>query len=156
MLSTAIIHDDVRSSAHSFSTTQIETEEDYTDSLKSSRPAHSRVFQTTENYLEQTKDRDNTVSSEKIPEEIETLIKKLRNEIDEMESEDDIYSVLWDFAGELVYYETHQLYLTSRTIYLFWFMTQAGILRKMQSPSKSKESSRKLKRSRARKLTSTI
>ena len=118
-LSTAIIHDQVGSSVHSFSTTQIETEEGYADSSKSS-PA-TKVGggnQTTENYLAQTKARDNTVSSEKIPGEIETLIKKLRDEVDKMESEDDIYSVLWDFAGESVYYETHQLFLTSKAIYL--------------------------------------
>ena len=121
-LSTAIIYDQVGTSAYSYSPTQSETEEDYADSLNSSGATHvgggSRVFQTTESYLAQTKSRDNTVSSEKIPEEIETLINKLRDEVDKMESEDDIYSVLWDFAGESVYYETHQLFLTPKTIYL--------------------------------------
>ena len=121
-LSTAIIYHQVGSSAYSYSTTQSETEEDYADSLNSSGATHvgggSQVFQTTENYLPQTKSRDNTVSLEKIPEEIETLIKKLRYELDKNESEDDIYSVFWDFAGESVYYETHQLFLTSKAIYL--------------------------------------
>ncbi|XP_015775516.1 PREDICTED: uncharacterized protein LOC107353686 isoform X3 [Acropora digitifera] len=120
-LSTAIIYDQVGSSAYSYSTTQSETEEVYADSLNSSGATHaggSRVFQTTENYLAQTKSRDNTVSLEKIPEEIGTLIKKLRDERGKMESEEDIYSVLWDFAGESVYYETHQLFLTSKAIYL--------------------------------------
>ena len=124
-LSTAIIYDQVGTSAYSYSATQSETEEDYADSLNSSGATHvgggSRVFQTTESYLAQTKPRDNTVSSEKIPEEIETLIKKLRDEVDKMESEDDIYSVLWDFAGESVYYETHQLFLTPKAIYLLVF-----------------------------------
>ena len=78
----------------------------------------SRVFQTKENYPAPTKVRDNTVSSGMIPEEIETLIKKQRVKVDKVCSEDDIYSVLWDFAGQSVYYETHQLFLTSRAIYL--------------------------------------
>ena len=65
-----------------------------------------------------TKPRDNSVSPAMIPVEIATLIKKLRDEVDKMGSEDDIYSVLWDFAGESVYYETHQLFLTSKAIYL--------------------------------------
>ncbi|XP_015775981.1 PREDICTED: uncharacterized protein LOC107354086 [Acropora digitifera] len=121
-LSTAIIHDQVGSSVYYYSTTQSETEEEYPDSLNSSGAklvgGGNRVSQTTENYLAQTKARHNTVSSEKIPEEIETLIKKLRDEVDKMESEDDIYSVLWDFAGESVYYETHQLFLTPKAIYL--------------------------------------
>ena len=120
-LSTAIIYHQVSSSAYSYSTTQSETEEDYANSLNSSGATRlgggSQVFQTTENYLAQTKLRDNTVSVEKIPEEIETLIKKLRDEIGKMESEDDINSVLWDFAGESVYYETHQLFLTPKAIY---------------------------------------
>ena len=121
-LSIAIIHDHVGSSANSFPTTQIETAEDHTGSSKSSDapPASdgSRVFQTLEKYPAQTKARDNTASLGMIPEEVETLIKKLRDEVDKMESEDNIYSVLWDFAGESVYYETHQLFLTSRAIYL--------------------------------------
>ena len=120
-LSPAIGHDQVGSSADSFSTTQIEVE-DFPHSSKSSRATHvgggSRVFQITENYPAPTKDRDNTVSSRMIPKEIETLIKKLRDKVDEVDIKDDIYSVLWDFAGQSVYYETHQLFLTSRAIYL--------------------------------------
>ena len=38
--------------------------------------------------------------------------------VDDTENEDDIYLVLWDFAGESVYYETHTLFLTSRAIFL--------------------------------------
>ena len=73
----------------------------------------SRIFQTTENYPAPTKPRG-TASSGMIPREIE----KLLGVADKVDSEDDIYSVLWDFAGESVYYETHQLFLTSRAIYL--------------------------------------
>ena len=121
-LSSAMINDHVGSSADSFLTSQIKTE-DYVVSSKSPGAAllgdSSRVsVQTTESYLTQTNPRDNSVSSEVIPEEIETLIKKLRDKVDNMDSEDDIYSILWDFAGESVYYETHQLFLTSRAIYL--------------------------------------
>ena len=53
-----------------------------------------------------------------IPKEIETLIRELGDRVDKMESEDYLYSVLWNFAGESVYYETHQLFLTSRAVYL--------------------------------------
>ena len=38
--------------------------------------------------------------------------------VDKVESEDYLYSVLWNIAGESVYYETHQLFLTSRAVYL--------------------------------------
>ena len=120
-LSIAIIHDQVGSSADSFSTARIETE-DYAGSSKSSGDAHvgggSRVSQITENYPAPMKARDNTISSGMIPKEIETLINKKLDKDDKVCSEDDIYSVLWDFAGQSVYYETHQLFLTSRAIYL--------------------------------------
>ena len=120
-LSIAIIHDQVGSSADSFSTARIETE-DYAGSSKSSGDAHvgggSRVSQITENYPAPMKARDNTISSGMIPKEIETLINKQLDKDDKVCSEDDIYSVLWDFAGQSVYYETHQLFLTSRAIYL--------------------------------------
>ena len=107
----AINHDQVGSSADSFSTTQIEAVEDYAGSLNSSGV-------TTDNYLTETKARDNSVFPGMIPKEIETLIRELRGRVDKMESEDYLYSVLWDFAGESVYYETHQLFLTSRAVYL--------------------------------------
>ena len=78
-LSIAIIHDQVGSSADSFSTARIETE-DYAGSSKSSGDAHvgggSRVSQITENYPAPMKARDNTISSGMIPKEIETLINK--------------------------------------------------------------------------------
>ena len=120
-LSTAITHDLVGSSSDSFSTARIKRE-DYAESLKSSGAVRvvggGRILQKPENYPALTKARDNTVSSEIIPKDIETLIKKLLDEFDKVEREDEIYSVLWDFAGQSVYYETHQLFLTSRAIYL--------------------------------------
>ncbi|XP_015748721.1 PREDICTED: uncharacterized protein LOC107328511 isoform X3 [Acropora digitifera] len=99
----------------------LETAEGYADSSNLSGVAHadggSEVFQATDNYQTETKARGN-VSSEMIPKEVETLIRELGDRVDKMESEDYVYSVLWDFAGESVYYETHQLFLTSRAVYL--------------------------------------
>ncbi|XP_044178391.1 uncharacterized protein LOC114949826 isoform X1 [Acropora millepora] len=120
-LSIAIIHDQAGSSAGIETTAEIETE-DYAGSSKSSGDAHvgggNRGSQITENYPAPMKARDNIISSGMIPKDIETLIKKLRDKVDKVCSDDDIYSVLWDFAGQSVYYETHQLFLTSRAIYL--------------------------------------
>ena len=120
-LSPAINHGQVGLSADSFSTTQIEPVEGYADSSNLSGVAHadggSQVFQATDNYQTETNARGN-VSSEMIPKEIETMIRELGDRVDKMESEDYLYSVLWDFAGESVYYETHQLFLSSRAVYL--------------------------------------
>ena len=53
---------------------------------------------------------------EKEFEEIATLAEKLLQD-DRLES-GDVYSVLWDFAGQSVYYATHVLFLTARAIYV--------------------------------------
>ena len=68
-------------------------------------------------YIEHTTEGDDPHSPQKLLEEIESLLPDLLA-IDETENEDDIYLVLWDFAGESVYYETHALFLTSRAIFL--------------------------------------
>ena len=53
-----------------------------------------------------------------IPKDIENeMLKRMQND-QEMEDEGGIFSVLWDFGGQLVYYATHPLFLTSRAIYL--------------------------------------
>ena len=68
-------------------------------------------------YPEQAAERDETLSPPETLQEMESLLSDLLA-VDEMEGEDDIYSVLWDFAGESVYYETHTLFLTPRAIFL--------------------------------------
>ena len=76
--------------------------------------------ETTDNcksYSEQPEERDETLSPAESLKEIESLLPDLLA-VNGMEGEDDVYSVLWDFAGESVYYETHTLFLTSRAIFL--------------------------------------
>ena len=53
-----------------------------------------------------------------IPDDIATLIEVLLREVDKAEDQEDLYSVLWDFGGQSVYYSTHPLFLTPRAIYL--------------------------------------
>ena len=53
-----------------------------------------------------------------IPKDIESeIVKRLEND-GKVEDEEDVHSVLWDFAGQSVYYTTHPLFLTPRAIYL--------------------------------------
>ena len=53
-----------------------------------------------------------------LPEEIAALIEKLLQVVDTEKDEEEIYSTLWDFGGQSVYYVTHPLFLTTRGIYL--------------------------------------
>ena len=64
----------------------------------------------------------------KMPEEIATLIERLLKAVDKVEDKEDIYSVLWDFGGQSVYYATHPLFLTARAIYLLVFDLSRGPL----------------------------
>ena len=67
----------------------------------------------------QSRQEDTPLPLPKIPDEITSLIKKLLQEVDKVkEGDEDIYSVLWDFGGQSVYYVTHPLFLTARAMYL--------------------------------------
>lgn len=52
------------------------------------------------------------------PEEIVALIERLLKDVKYEEDEEEIYSVLWDFGGQSVYYATHPIFLTARAMYL--------------------------------------
>ncbi|KAL9966339.1 hypothetical protein ACROYT_G024393 [Oculina patagonica] len=52
-----------------------------------------------------------------LPEDIATLVEKLLEE-DEKKEDKEIYSVLWDFGGQLVYYSTHPIFLSAKAIYI--------------------------------------
>ncbi|CAH3185864.1 unnamed protein product, partial [Porites evermanni] len=44
--------------------------------------------------------------------------KKLLENNKEAEDQNDIYSILWDFGGQSVYYATHPIFLTEKAIYI--------------------------------------
>ena len=93
--------------------------------LSNTEKDDNHAFETTDNFksypeqatAKQTTERDDPLSPKKTLRGIESLLPDLLA-ADETENEDDIYLVLWDFAGESVYYETHALFLTSRAIFL--------------------------------------
>ena len=55
-----------------------------------------------------------------VPNEIASLVENLfqQEEAEGAQGKEDVYSVLWDFGGQSVYYTTHPLFLTPRAIYL--------------------------------------
>ena len=54
----------------------------------------------------------------KLPEEVARLVEKRFQKEENANHEDNIYSVLWDFGGQSVYYETHPIFLTEKAIYI--------------------------------------
>ena len=53
-----------------------------------------------------------------VPDDVANLIRQSSFEDVMVDEEEQIYSVLWDFGGQSVYYATHPLYLTTQAIYL--------------------------------------
>ena len=58
------------------------------------------------------------LSLPQIPDRVGALIKKLLQEVEKVQDDEEIYSVLWDFGGQTVYYATHPLFITARAMYL--------------------------------------
>ena len=66
----------------------------------------------------------------KIPDEVAERIKNLlEEEVKKKRVGDDaeMYSIVWDFAGQPVYYATHPLFLTQRAVYLLVFDLSRGL-----------------------------
>ena len=65
----------------------------------------------------------------KIPDEVAERIKNLLKEVEKERVGDDseMYSIVWDFAGQPVYYATHPLFLTQRAVYLLVFDLSRGL-----------------------------
>ena len=59
-----------------------------------------------------------TLTEPGISEELVDLIRSQLFEDVKSDYEEEIYSTLWDFGGQLVYYVTHPLFLTKRAIYI--------------------------------------
>ena len=67
---------------------------------------------------EETEERDRNLFVPKLPEDIATLVEKLIINDEKVKDDDEIYSVLWDFGGQSVYYATHPIFLTEKAIYI--------------------------------------
>ena len=52
----------------------------------------------------------------KLPEDIAVLVQRLLEK--NRNDKDDIYSIIWDFGGQSVYYDTHPIFLTRKAIYI--------------------------------------
>ena len=65
----------------------------------------------------------------KIPDEVAERIKNLLKKVGKERVGDDaeMYSIVWDFAGQPVYYATHPLFLTQRAVYLLVFDLSRGL-----------------------------
>ena len=55
---------------------------------------------------------------QKVPENVAVWVEKLLKENKEFMEGNDMYSVIWDFGGQSVFYDTHPIFLTEKAIYI--------------------------------------
>ena len=123
---------DVQNTGRALSSKALQTEyQEYNPGIDSPAQESNELG---EQYLEQSKNSGSLVSSsfpkpdekksqgelveQEVPDTIAACVKKLLELQSERKDEDKVYSILWDFGGQSVYYVTHPLFLTSNAIYL--------------------------------------
>ncbi|XP_078377174.1 uncharacterized protein LOC144660431 isoform X1 [Oculina patagonica] len=60
---------------------------------------------------------DRVVAVQEVPDDIAAVVEKLLQNDNGEKDEEEICSILWDFAGQSVYYVTHPLFLTTKALY---------------------------------------
>ena len=73
---------------------------------------------------------------QKVPENIAAWVEKLLKENKEFMEGDDMYSVIWDFGGQSVFYDTHPIFLTEKAIYILTCDLSCDPYQKADTPVK--------------------
>ena len=69
-------------------------------------------------YSEESTERYTLPRANEVPERIAKLVKKLLLNTKKNDEKEELFSILWDFGGQSVYYATHPIFLTERAIYI--------------------------------------
>ena len=83
--------------------------------------------------LQDSKDH---LSVPELPEDVAALVQNLLEHSQGVEDEDDIYSIIWDFGGQSVYYATHPIFLTKQAIYILACDLSLDPFQKAKGPTK--------------------
>ena len=121
-----------------------------TEDLSSSRtelPLHgsnvSEKAQTSSSRTEQRgsdlslQDSKDHLSVPELPENVAALVQNLLEHSQDFEDEDNIYSIIWDFGGQSVYYDTHPIFLTKQAIYILACDLSRDPDQKAKAPTKA-------------------
>ncbi|CAH3179494.1 unnamed protein product [Porites lobata] len=71
----------------------------------------------------------------KLPDEKATFVQRLLK-MNTYEDDDDIYSVIWDFGVQSVYYDTRPIFLTRKAIYILTCDVSRDSSHKANAPTK--------------------
>ena len=90
-------------------------------SLRTEVSVELEELKTSSSVTEQIEDDPSPQDSkdhQKVPENVAVWVEKLLKENKEFMEGDDMYSVIWDFGGQSVFYDTHPIFLTEKAIYI--------------------------------------
>ena len=102
-------------------TNSLDVETELQFQLSSEEPSTSRTESSSADYKvseKETEENDGHMFVPELPEDIAALVERLLQNDEKVEDEDEIYSTLWDFGGQSVYYATHPIFLTDKAIYI--------------------------------------
>ena len=116
---------------------------DLSQSSSNSGTALSKVIEKPKSDLEEPstkgieallRDSHDHLQVPKLPEDIAALVQRLLEK--NGNDEDDIYSIIWDFGGQSVYYDTHPIFLTQKAIYILAYNLSCDPYQKADPPTK--------------------
>ena len=73
---------------------------------------------------------------QKVPENVAALVEELLKDNKKFMEGDDMYSVIWDFGGQSVFYDTHPIFLTEKAIYILTCDLSCDPYQKADTPVK--------------------
>ena len=73
---------------------------------------------------------------QKVPENVAALVQELLKDNKKFMEGDDMYSVIWDFGGQSVFYDTHPIFLTEKAIYILAYDLSRHPYQKADAPVK--------------------
>ena len=108
-------------------------------SLRTEVSVEPEELKTSSSVKEQIESDPSTQDSkdhQKVPETVAALVQELFKDNKTFMEEDDMYSVIWDFGGQSVFYDTHPIFLTEKAIYIFAYDLSRDPYQKADAPVK--------------------
>ena len=90
-------------------------------SLRTDVSVEPEELKTSSSVKEQIESDPSTQDSkdhQKVPENVAAMVQELLRDNKKFMEGDDMYSVIWDFGGQSVFYDTHPIFLTEKAIYI--------------------------------------
>ena len=108
-------------------------------SLRTDVSVEPEELKTSSSVKEQIESDPSTQDSkdhQKVPENVAAMVQELLRDNKKFMEGDDMYSVIWDFGGQSVFYDTHPIFLTEKAIYILAYDLSRDPYQKTDAPVK--------------------